>query len=267
MRRPRPPDDSPAEARGVTEDGLFGGRVRLWQPARGYRVNVDTILLAEFAVGVRPGARRLVDLGAGVGALSLAYGHLGRGKRYDLVEREPALAALATRNLAEAGAEGAAHVADLAAAGLPRLLKGTADVVLCNPPFFAEDRRSSATDSLRRGSRAGRVEPFLRAAESAMARRAYAFFAYPAPALAELLAAARAANLVAKRLRLVHAFADAPARLALIELRRAKPGGLVIDPPLVEWTAPGVRSAAVAALLGGAPRPARPPTRRASGRT
>jgi tRNA1(Val) A37 N6-methylase TrmN6 len=33
----------------------------------------------------------------------------------------------------------------------------------------------------------------------------------------------------------VHARDDEPARLALIELRAARPGGLVIEPPLIEW--------------------------------
>jgi tRNA1(Val) A37 N6-methylase TrmN6 len=41
--------------------------------------------------------------------------------------------------------------------------------------------------------------------------------------------------LVPKRLRFVHARNDEPARLALVELRAARPGGLVIEPPLVEW--------------------------------
>ena len=33
-------------AAGVTEDALFGGTLRFRQPATGYRVNVDAILLA-----------------------------------------------------------------------------------------------------------------------------------------------------------------------------------------------------------------------------
>jgi hypothetical protein len=49
----------------------------------------------------------------------------------------------------------------------------------------------------------------------------------------------------------VHAFADCAARLALVELRRAKPGGLVVEPPLVEWTARNVRSPEVGALVEG----------------
>jgi tRNA1(Val) A37 N6-methylase TrmN6 len=56
------------------------------------------------------------------------------------------------------------------------------------------------------------------------------------------LRAADAVKLVAKRLRFVHAYAERPARLALVELRRAKAGGLLVEPPLVEWSRPGRRS-------------------------
>ena len=49
-----------------TENGLLGGRVRLLQPARGYRVAVDAVLLAA-AVDARSG-QHILDLGAGVGA-------------------------------------------------------------------------------------------------------------------------------------------------------------------------------------------------------
>jgi tRNA1(Val) A37 N6-methylase TrmN6 len=211
-------------------------------------VNVDTLLLAQFAVLGRPKARRVVDLGAGVGALGLAYGFLGAAARLDLVERDPALARLSEQNLSRAGFAGAAHLADLEHDGLPPPLRGTADVVLANPPFFPESAGTTARPA-KRGARSGPLGPFVVAAAAALGRRGYAYFAYPAPALAALFEAARSAKLVAKRLRFVHAFASSPARLALVELRRAKPGGLVVAPPLVEWMGKEVRSPEVRALV------------------
>src|SRR3954467_213209 len=113
MRRPGPARDS-AGAIGTAElDALFSGRLTLLQPRRGYRVNVDTLLLAAFATVGRPRARRVVDLGAGVGALGLAYAFLGSAGRLDLVERDPVLARLSAENLARAGATGESHLVDL----------------------------------------------------------------------------------------------------------------------------------------------------------
>jgi tRNA1(Val) A37 N6-methylase TrmN6 len=239
------------------EDSLFSGRLVIFQQSRGYRVNIDTLLLADFAATSRPSARRVVDLGAGVGALALAYAYLGKAARIDLVERDAALARLSRLNLEHAGALGDAHVVDLARDGLPAPLVGVADVVLSNPPYFPDRAGSTAEHPGKRTARMGPLAPFVLAASAALARRAYAFFAYPAPALPELLDAARAAGFVAKRLRLVHAFANSAARLALVELRRAKPGGLVVTPPLIEWSARTIRSPEIETLLASRPR-ARP---------
>lgn len=231
---------------------MFDGALSLYQPARGYRVNVDTLLLAAFAAAARPRARRVVDLGSGVGALGLAYAFLAAAARLDFVERDSSLSDLAKRNLAESKIAGAVHVADLDRSGLPGELAGAAEVVLSNPPFFdARASRRSTTDGVGGASRVGPLAPFLHAASRALGRRGAAFFAYPAPSLAEFLVGASGASLVAKRLRLVHAFANSPARLALVELRRAKPGGLVVVPPLVEWAARGVRSSELEALVAG----------------
>ncbi|HEY3668042.1 MAG TPA: hypothetical protein VGL19_18695, partial [Polyangiaceae bacterium] len=60
----------------TTSDSLYGGAVSLRQPARGYRVNVDAILLAAFAAQGRR-AKLALDLGAGVGSVALGLHHLG----------------------------------------------------------------------------------------------------------------------------------------------------------------------------------------------
>ena len=84
----------------ATQDTLFGGKLELSQPARGegYRVNVNAILLADFA---QQGGRSKVafDLGAGVGAVSLALLHWSAVERVTLVEIDPLAAELARANL------------------------------------------------------------------------------------------------------------------------------------------------------------------------
>lgn len=237
-----------AGADGVTRDSLLSGAVTFLQPARGYRVNVDAILLAAFAAKDRRFARG-VDLGAGVGAVSLVLAHLGAARRVDLVEQDATLAALARENLANAGCDGAVHELELGVAKLPAALIG-ADLVVANPPFFADGATRPARDPRVRRARSGALVPFLVAARELLpGPRARAAFAYPARSLSALLESAAREGLVAKRLRLVHADPRATARLALVELRRARAGGLVVEPPLFEWSARGVRSPELSALL------------------
>jgi tRNA1Val (adenine37-N6)-methyltransferase len=231
----------------VSRDALFGGSVELLQPARGYRVNVDSLLLAAFASQRR--VRRLVDLGGGVGALALAIDHLVGVAQAVLIEREAELAELARENLARARLASEVYVAEVGPR-LPRGLAASADLVVCNPPFFDTRSARASRDPAAARARFGALEPFLVAAGKALAgSRARAAFCYPARSLPELVAGAASVGLVPKRLRLVHPSLGEPARLALVELRRARPGGLSVEPPLLEWSAPGVRSDELSALL------------------
>jgi tRNA1Val (adenine37-N6)-methyltransferase len=235
----------------VTEDALFGGRVRFFQPARGhgYRVNADAVLLAAFArAGRSARAKVALDLGAGVGAVALSLAFLGGADRLLLIEIDPVLSALARRNLelGDLAQRASVHEADL---NLPLSMSvpdvvGRADLVVANPPYTEPHRDVRAVP----GARHGALAPFLRTAAEALGRRGRACFVYPALALVDLACEARRFGLEPKRLRLVHGREDRPARIALVELVHGKPGGLVVEPPLVEMDASGRPTPALARL-------------------
>jgi len=119
----------------LTEDALLGGRVRLLQPARGYRVAVDAVLLAA-AIDAGRGDR-VLDLGAGVGAVGLCLAARVPGCSIIGVELQPELAALAERNAGLNGVSGRVSTIlhDLAKP-LPADLDQF-DHVVSNPPYLA----------------------------------------------------------------------------------------------------------------------------------
>jgi tRNA1Val (adenine37-N6)-methyltransferase len=234
----------------TTSDSLYGGAVSLRQPARGYRVNVDSILLAAFAAQGRR-AKLAVDLGAGVGSVALGLHHLGAASQFALVEREQPLLTLAAENATEAQMDARLWCCDLTR-GLPADLHQTADLVVSNPPFFDPASSRPSRDATKSSARFGDLTPFLEAASLAVSGSgARVVFVYPAREISRFLGVAERFKLVPKRLRMVHADDGARARLALIELRRAKPGGLEVLSPLFEWSAKGVRSPELALLLLG----------------
>jgi tRNA1Val (adenine37-N6)-methyltransferase len=236
----------------TTTDSLYGGAVSLRQPARGYRVNVDAILLAAFAAQGRH-AKFAVDLGAGVGSVALGLHHLGAASRFALVEREEALLALAGENADEAKMNAQLWCLDLAG-GLPSELMHSADLVVSNPPFFDPTNSRPSQEPTKSSARFGDLAPFLNAAAALVSGpRTRVVFVYPSREISRFLSGAEQVHLIPKRLRLVHADAASPARIALLELRRAKPGGLEVLPPLLEWSAKGVRSPELAQLLAGNP--------------
>ncbi|MDI1283971.1 MAG: methyltransferase [Reyranella sp.] len=123
-----------------TENGLLGGRVRLLQPARGYRVAVDAVLLAA-AVDAASG-QHVLDLGAGVGAVGLCLAARVPGCNIVGIELQAGLAALATRNAALNGAGDHLRtiVHDIAGPLPPDLVSPDLvgfDHVVTNPPYLA----------------------------------------------------------------------------------------------------------------------------------
>ena len=55
----------------MTHDDILYGRLRLWQPEAGPRVNMDTVLLASWVRRPPRGRSSFVELGAAAGAVSL----------------------------------------------------------------------------------------------------------------------------------------------------------------------------------------------------
>jgi tRNA1Val (adenine37-N6)-methyltransferase len=241
-----------------TRDTLFGGSLSIRQPARrsGYRVNVDALLLAAFAArvlegGVPSGAssrvRHAVDLGAGVGAVGLSLLHLGAAARVTMIEIDAALASFAFANAEENEWSDRVDVIRSSVTDAAKPLADKADLVVCNPPYVPPGRGRAPTERVRT-AKYGDLDVFLDAARKIAGRRARVSFVYPAIEATTLLAAFRHRGLEPKRLRAVHGRAQDKARIVLVECAPAKPGGLVIEPPLVEMEGRS-RSSAIATLL------------------
>lgn len=131
----------------LTEDAVLGGRVRLLQPSSGYRVAVDAVLLAA-AVDAGPD-ERVLDLGAGVGAVGLCIASRVPGAKVVGVELQQSLAALAERNATLNGLQDRmiTIVHDLACK-LPDEL-GLFDHVVTNPPYLAKEVADTPPDKVK----------------------------------------------------------------------------------------------------------------------
>jgi tRNA1(Val) A37 N6-methylase TrmN6 len=137
MPEPSSGRESAAAAGALSEDRWLGGRLTLLQPTRGHRVGTDAALLVA-AAGAPEG--RIIDVGAGVGAVGLALAERSPLASVDLVEIDPELAALAEHNAGRNGLEARARVLRLDAldSGKRREagLTESAACVVTNPPFF-----------------------------------------------------------------------------------------------------------------------------------
>ncbi len=163
------------------------------------------------------------------------------GARLCAIEVQPRLAELARRNLRENGFADRGEVveADVAAAAFRRRIGGARfHLLLTNPPYQPLGRGAQNPDGEAAIARHEVRLPLARLV--AEARRTLrpggeAAFVYPAARLAELLGAAQAVGLSARKLRLVHPRRDRAATRALVLCDKSAPHApLEVLPPLIE---------------------------------
>ena len=132
-----------AVTKDLTCDDFLGGKVRAWQPRKGYRAGVDPVLLAA-SVQAKPG-QSVLELGCGVGVASLCLGERVPGLSLTGVELQPDYADLARRNALQNNANFDVITADLRA--LPADLRQRRfDHVIMNPPYFDRNAGTAAAN-------------------------------------------------------------------------------------------------------------------------
>lgn len=124
-------DDLPGA--GLREDGFLGGRLRITQPAQGYRAGADAVMLAA-ACPARAG-QSVLELGCGAGVALLCLGSRVPDLALSGLELQPAYAALAQRNAQANAIPARIHQGDLG--HMPAELRAESfDQVIANPPYF-----------------------------------------------------------------------------------------------------------------------------------
>lgn len=178
----------------LTRDAFLGGRLVVSQPERGFRAGLDSVLLGA---SVRPGARRVLDLGAGAGTAALVALADQPQATATLVEIDDETAALAALNLGNNGMaeRGRVLTLDVTAKGSLRASAGLAadhyDAVIANPPFF-DPATGSAPSEARSAARhmpPEALELWVKAAATHAAPEGEIVFIHAAGSLPYLLAA------------------------------------------------------------------------------
>ncbi|HYE42575.1 MAG TPA: methyltransferase [Caulobacteraceae bacterium] len=230
-------DNAPDTAE-VTDDRLLDGRVRLLQPAKGYRAGMDAALLAA-ACDARPG-ERVLEAGCGAGAVLFQAASRSPEARFVGVERDPAALALAGRNvgLNEARDRVSVRAGDVGRgfAGQGFLAPGEPpfDIAIANPPFFDDPGaiRGPHPSKQQAWIADTGLDAWTRFLLKAVREGGRVVMIHRAERLFDLMALL-GATAGSFQVRAVHPFADAPAKRVLVRATKTGKAPLQILPPLV----------------------------------
>jgi tRNA1(Val) A37 N6-methylase TrmN6 len=221
----------------LTRDAFFGGRLVLFQPAKGHRAGTDAVLLAA---AVPPGFSGLVyDAGAGVGTAGLGAAGSCPGAQVGLIENDLLSAEIAAQNilLNDLGERVTLYTCDLLdragrqAAGV----LGGADLVITNPPFHEPGTVRESPDVRRRAAHVGGeggLEAWISACLTLLGPKGTLIAIHTAEAL-PLLLKSLDRGVGAITILPIHTKAGAPAKRVLVRAIRGSRAPLTIAPGLV----------------------------------
>lgn len=123
--------------RNLTCDDFLGGQLKITQPKEGFRAGSDTVFLAA-SVKARKGAK-ILDVGAGVGTVSLCLAHRCPHVQIDAMELRQDMVDLALQNVESNRFRDKVKVFQGDIFNAKKEGKTNSyDVVMTNPPYFTE---------------------------------------------------------------------------------------------------------------------------------
>jgi tRNA1Val (adenine37-N6)-methyltransferase len=233
----------------TTLDSFYHGQVKIKQLKKGYRFAVDSPILAHFLPSGRSPA---LEIGCGVGVVSLLALHLKKFRAITGVEIQEPLYRLAVDN---AQANGMNERFRVIHGDFIRIHAGLTSVqtIFCNPPFFKASQGRVSPDRTIRLARfdiAMNLNDLLRCSAAVLSPKGCLYLIFPYSRQQELLVSAAAHGLFPEKIRLVQPFADAFPDRFLVRLGKARKH-CAPDKPLVIFKAKGVYTPEMEKILSG----------------
>jgi tRNA1(Val) A37 N6-methylase TrmN6 len=238
----------------ITRDFLLGGRLSLYQPAKGHRAGTDAVLLAG---EVRGDETMIADFGAASGAVGLMAALYAPKAKVTLIEQDPELCALAQRNSADNGLAERLNVLELDIMALKTQpdLRESFDLVLTNPPFFSASNARPSPDAHKAKAHLfgadHSLDVWLRNVATTLKPSGILAMIHRADALETCLQAC-SGRFGAITLSFIHPQAEKPAIRCLIRAIKGSRAGLNVKPAIILHEKNGRFTQEIAALGAGA---------------
>ncbi|MGC8984343.1 MAG: tRNA1(Val) (adenine(37)-N6)-methyltransferase [Thermosulfidibacteraceae bacterium] len=209
------------------------------QKKNGYRFSLDSLLLAGLA-DLR-GFKRVIDLGAGSGVLSLIIAKRFSGVRITAVEVQDEFVDMMRRSVILNGLDDRISAMKASFGELKNLFSSSVfDAVISNPPYwpssFAKNKNMPNSEIIARYEVLTDIYEFVYVSSYLLKNRGKLFVIYPSQRLVTFVEALRRYGLEPKRLRFVHPCRHKKSEFVYVECVKGGKESVVVDPPLFVYS-------------------------------
>jgi len=217
-----------------TIEEVLQGSLKICQSKKGYRFNLDSLILAHFISLKR--CTRNVELGCGNGIIMLILARRFPSTVWVGVEIQESLAAFAQKNVKLNEMDGGIKILCEDVRAIKNKMPATSfDNVIFNPPYrkIGSGRINPQTEkAIARHEIKGSMKDFLETARYLLKSGAKVFTVYPAKRMVELISIFRLNDIEPKRMKMVFSDHYSSAEFVLVEGRKGSREELKIEPPL-----------------------------------
>jgi tRNA1Val (adenine37-N6)-methyltransferase len=237
-----------------TLDSICRGELVLEQPRKGYRFNVDSVILADFVEkAVVPPPEEVVDLGSGCGVIGLLLARRWPRCRVTLIELQQELADVAHKNAERNALSPRVETLHADLRDLSLWQARTPDLLVSNPPFFKASSGSLSPCvqlSLAKHEVACTLGDLLFSCAACLAEGRLLALIYPAQRFDELRVGLANHGFWIRQMRRLYPSRDRPCSRVLLLAEKGAEGRGYEHPPLIVEENPGRYTEEMKRILG-----------------
>ena len=236
----------------ISVEDFASKNLKILQDKESFCFGIDAVLLSDF-VKIRR-MEKTLDLGTGTGVIPLLLASSYADNCFTGLEIQEDAVNLARKSVSLNSLDGRVEIVHGDLKNAPDIFgKNTFDAVTSNPPYIRETHgKSSDSDKVAFARREilCTLSDVVKAAAALLKSDGRFYMIHRPERLAEIIVEFSKNRLEAKRLRFVHPKAGAAPTMLLIEGRKNAKPGLLVEKPLVVYSADGNYTEEVALIYG-----------------
>lgn len=225
-------------------DDVLGYDLKIYQNSSYFSFSLDSIILANYA-NIRLRDKNIVDFCTGNGVIPLIISKRTKSNIVG-VEIQGKLAELATKSVEYNGLQKQITIVNEDVNEFSSRHLNEFDLVLCNPPYFKVEDKSSFNESyekkIARHEITFNLEDLCKCCKKVLKDNGKVYIVHRSDRLIDIIEIFRKHNIEPKRIRFVYENVSKESTLVLVEAQKCGNVGLKVDSPIILYNLDGTET-------------------------